>query len=240
VSIDVERARAQHEAYVARCRALSLDVEVVPTDDACADACFIEDTAVITGRHVLLTRPGAPSRRPEVPPVGRALAERLTVHTMDEPATLDGGDVLRVGDTLYVGMSARTNEAGVAALSEIAGLDGLLVLPLAVPAGLHLKSGCTLADATTLLYTPQLLDKSALAVFASAGLLCLEAPEPLGANVLALGPHVLASAAAPRTAALLRARGLDVMTLDVDELHKGDGALTCLSLRVPAVGSWST
>jgi dimethylargininase len=238
--IEVARARAQHEAYVQTCRRLGLPVDVVPTDDACPDACFIEDTAVVTGRHALLTRPGAPSRRPEVGPVGAALSAHLIVHRMDEPATLDGGDVLRAGEVLFVGLTARTNPLGVARLAEVAALDGLRVVALEVPAGLHLKSGCTLADATTLLYASSLVDRAALNAFATAGIKCLEAPEVYGANVLALGSHVLVSASAPRTAALLRARSLDVHTLDVDELHKGDGALTCLSLRLPPAEGWTT
>jgi len=239
-AIDVARARAQHAAYVATIAALGVEIVEAPADDASPDACFIEDTAVITGRHALVTRPGAPSRRGEVDAVAALLASSLEVHRVEEPATIDGGDVLRVDDVLFVGASARTSDAGIERLREVAKLDGLRVERVAVPAGLHFKSGATLADARTLLYASALLDKAALAALLSIGLRCLEAPEVEGANVLALGPHVVVSAAAPKTAALLRARGLEVHTVALDEIHKGDGALTCLSLRVPALPSWST
>jgi dimethylargininase len=239
-SIDVGLARAQHDAYVAALRAVGVLVEILPTDDACPDACFIEDTAVITGAHALATHPGAPSRRAEVPPVADALARILEVHPMQAPATLDGGDVLRIGSRLFVGLSARTNPEGAAALARVASLDGLEVISVPVRGGLHLKSACTLASASLLVYDPNVMADAELAPFRVAEVEPLPAPEPAGANVLAVGGAVILSAAAPRTAGLLRARGLDVRVVDVGEFHKGDGALTCLSLRVPRAGCWST
>ena len=237
--IDVAAARQQHADYVAALRALGLAVEVLPADDACPDACFLEDTAVITGRHALATRPGAASRRAEVAPVAAALARGLSVLTMAPPATLDGGDVLRVDDRLFVGLSTRTNGAGVDGLARLAERDGLRVTAVAVRAGLHLKSACSLAAPDVLLYDACALDDAALATFRDVGLRCLAAPEPLGANALALGDATLVSAAAPRTAELLAA-WRDVRVVEVGEFHKGDGALTCLSLRVPREGFWST
>ena len=242
--ISVAVARAQHAAYVAAVASSGVPVTVVVPDDLCADACFVEDTAVVTGRHAVATRPGAPSRRAEVGPVAQALAPFVTVHGMQSPATLDGGDVLRAGAALYVGLSSRTNREGAARLAEIASMDGLETHVLRVAsregAGLHLKSACTLVDAATLIYDPAQLDADALAMFRASGLTCVAALEPEGANVLALGPHVLASAAAPLTAALLEARGHRVVRVDVSEIHKGDGALTCLSLRLPPAGGVTT
>lgn len=238
--IDVEKARRQHAGYVAALRALGLAVDVLPADDACADCCFIEDTAVLTGSHAVLTCPGASARRAEVPPIGEALARDAVVHTMASPATLDGGDVLRAGTRLFVGLSSRTNAAGVAFLREVAARDGLLVVALEVRGGLHLKSACTLAGASLLVYDASLIHDDELSQFRVAGLECIAAEEPLGANVLAIGDAVLVSAAAPRTAARLAAAGRDVRMVDVGEMHKGDGALTCLSLRVPARGAWCT
>lgn len=221
---------------------LGLRVDVLPTDDDSPDACFVEDTAVITGTHALATHPGAPSRRAEVEPVAAELARDLTVHRMTPPATLDGGDVLRIDSRLFVGLSSRTNPGGVNSLARVASRDGLEVVPVHVRGGLHLKSACTLASATLLLYDPSVMRAEDLAPFDSARVEPLAAPEPAGANVLALGDAVLVSAAAPGTAAMLRARGLDVRVVNVGEFHKGDGALTCLSLRVPRTRaeSWST
>jgi dimethylargininase len=238
--IDVELARAQQEAYVTALRAVGVRVDMLPSDDDSPDACFIEDTAVITGAHAIATRPGADSRRAEVPPVADALARLLEVHRMDGPATLDGGDVLRIDTRLFVGLSTRTNRAGVDALARVAVLDGLEVTPIPVRGGLHLKSACTLASASVLLYDPRVLDDTDLALLRAPGVELVRVSEPAGANVLVLGDAVLVSMAAPETAEMLRARGLDVRVLDVSEIHKGDGALTCLSLRIPRAGAWST
>ena len=239
-AIDVPRARAQHEAYVAVLRAVVARVDVLPTDERCPDACFIEDTAVVTGAHALATRPGAPSRRAEVEPVAEALARDRVVHRMEAPATLDGGDVLRIGARLFVGLSSRTNREGLATLARVASLDGLEVIPVAVRGGLHLKSACSLASESLLLHDPRVMGAAELEPFRVTGVEHLVAVEPAGANVLALGSAVLVSAAAPRTAEALRKRGIDVRVVDVGEIHKGDGALTCLSLRVPPARGWST
>jgi dimethylargininase len=238
--IDVPLALAQHAAYVDAIRATGTLVETVPGDDNSPDACFIEDTAVITGRHALATRPGAESRRAEVAPVAKALAAHLEMHSMAGPATLDGGDVLRIGSALFVGMSSRSNLPGAAVLARVAALDGMTVTPIAVRGGLHLKSSCSLASGSLLLYDATLFSDSDLALLKMPGIELLATNEPAGANVLALGETVLVSAAAPQTAAALRARGLEVRVLDISEIHKGDGALTCLSLRVPRGQAWST
>jgi dimethylargininase len=240
VSIDVSTARRQHAAYVAALRTLGLLVAVVAADDRYPDGCFIEDAAVVTGARACMTRPGAASRRGEVVAVAAALQRHCVIDRMLEPASLDGGDVLRVGRILFVGMSSRTNKEGLEALRDVATRDGLEVLPLIVRDGLHLKSACTLADASTLVYDTRVLGDEELAAFRGAGLRCVAASEPMGANVLALGHGVLVSAAAPLTGAMLTALGLVVHYVDVSEFHKGDGALTCLSLRIPRAGGFST
>jgi dimethylargininase len=238
--IDVAAARRQHAGYVEALRALGLQVDVLPAEDDAPDACFVEDTAVVTGAHAVATRPGAESRRAEVASVARELARDRVVGTMSSPATLDGGDVLRVAGRLFVGLSSRTNRAGLDALAAFAARDGLDVVPLTVRDGLHLKSACTLASASLLVIDPRVIGDEERAAFVEAGLTILAVDEPAGANVLAIGDAVLVSSAAPRTAELLRAKGLDVRVVDVGEFHKGDGALTCLSLRVPREGAWAT
>lgn len=239
VDVDPARARAQVEEYASVLAACGVVVDALATDELCPDACFVEDTAVVLDASLaLLTRPGAPSRRTEVLPVGAALRACVTrqVAMDDDPAaTLDGGDVLRVGDTFLVGLSERTNRAGADALARAARPLGLTVRAVPVGAGLHLKSVVTLAAPDLAVVTPE-VDQAALRAL---GVRCLLVDEPAGANVLALGQVVLVSSAAPRTAArLAREPGLDVRMIDVSELHKGDGALTCLSLRVPPPGAW--
>jgi dimethylargininase len=155
---------------------------------------------------------------------------------MPAPATLDGGDVLRVGQTLFVGQTLRSNQEGLASLTRSAAAEGLTVCPVPIRDGLHLKSGVTLVSPSLLVYCPGMLDPLPLA---SAGIELLATDEPHGGNVLALGETILVSAAAPRTAERLRERGFRVRVLEVDEFHKGDGALTCLSIRLPRAGTWA-
>jgi dimethylargininase len=231
-SIDLALAREQHAAYVA---ALGESVAWLPPLDDDPDAVFVEDTAVLLGRSALVTRPGAEARRAETASVASALAALMPIHTMEAPATLDGGDVLRVGNRLFVGLSGRTNREGFEVLAACARREGIETVAVPVARGLHLKSGCTIVDEETLVCHRASIDPSPF-----TGLRVLDAIEPEGANVLALGHALLGSKAAPRTLEMLGKHGFDVRALDLSEIHKGDGALTCLSLRVPAPGDWAT
>jgi dimethylargininase len=235
--LDAERARTQHASYATALREAGVRVEVLAADEACPDCCFVEDVAlVLSDIRGIVTRPGAASRRSAGPPVTAALASgSLTLTQLEAPATLDGGDVLRAGARLFVGVSSRTNREGVAQLTGQAGAAGLSVVPVTLGQGLHLKSVVTLLDPGSVVLLRGALDA---APFHDAGLEPVVVDEPAGANVLALGARVLVSAAAPRTADALSSRGHDVRAVDVSELHKADGALTCLSLRVPPPGAW--
>lgn len=232
----VETARRQHAAYVEALRAAGARPVEVAADGECPDCCFIEDTAVVLRGSVLVTRPGAPTRVAETPSVAAALAPRFALHRMEAPAALDGGDVLRAGDRLFVGLSTRTNEAGAARLAELAAREDLTVVRVRVPHGLHLKSLCSLAAPGLLVHAPG-LDTSP---FRAAGLETLAVGEPAGANVLLLGERVLVSADAPRTREALDARGVATVSVRVTEFHRADGALTCLSVRLPPAGGWVT
>lgn len=240
IPIDVALARAQHQTYAALLRRIARVVELPPSDSE-PDCVFVEDTAVVLDdTTVVVTRPGAPSRASEVDMVLGALrAESVRTVVMEPPGTLDGGDVLRAAGTLFIGLSARTNERGASWLGGLARELGLAVVTVRVPSGLHLKTSCSLADEGTLLATRSCPIDDGLA--RQAGLSLVHVDEPLGANVLALGGgRVLVSSASPKTAELLQARGLHVQTLDISELHKADGALTCPSIRLPAPGAWCT
>lgn len=235
--IDVERARRQHSAYVTLLERSGIAIAHVAVDDAAPDCCFIEDTAVLWDGGGVLTRPGAASRAREVSAVGHTLAERYpTLDIMTPPATLDGGDVMRAGSRLVVGLSTRTSPAGLAALGAAAERHGLTVCGVAVASGLHLKSAATMLDQNTaLMHDEQAVRAGDLA---ELGLEVVMVPEPAGSNVLALGDRVIVSAAAPKTAALIDELGFEALSVDISELHRGDGALTCLSLRQPPPGSW--
>ncbi len=236
VSIDLESARAQHQNYVALLKRHVEQVTYVPCPEGLPDSVYIEDVAVITGQHALVTRPGARSRVSEIEGIEAALSPFCTVHTTQAPASIDGGDVMRVGQHLLVGLSSRTNEAGFKRLEEVAQLDGLTSHAVPVHDGLHLKSAMTALDDKTVIYDP-----SAISPLDIAGLQLewLAAPEPLGANILAFDHVTIVSEDAPKTAQLIRDKGHQVESVKVTELHKGDGALTCLSLRIPGPNGWS-
>ena len=231
--IDVARARQQHAAYVAALASLGLAVVRVGADEACPDCVFVEDTAVVAGGVVVLTRPGAPSRRPEVDGVARALAARgAAARTMDAPATLDGGDCLRLAAarTIYVGRSERTNAAGVAFLRDAVAARGWSVVEVAMPPGvLHLKSVCSPLDEHTVLVAEGTLPRG---TFGDARLVEVPRVEAAAANVVAYGRAALVAADGDRTAALVAAEGFRVVRVDTSEMRKADGALTCLSVIV--------
>jgi dimethylargininase len=236
VSIDREEALAQHGHYVSLLKRHCKSLTFVPVAQNHADSVYIEDVAVILDSHALVTRPGAPSRRAETEGIADALSPFCTVHTTDAPALLDGGDVMRIGNELLVGLSKRTNTAGFHRLKEVALLDGVRAHAVEVKEGLHLKSAMTALKSDTIIYDPLVMKPLEVA---GLRLNWLAAPEPLGANVLAFGDVTIVSKDAPETAQLLRQHGHHVETVQVTELHKGDGALTCLSLRIPAPGCWT-
>jgi dimethylargininase len=228
--IDVGEARRQHAAYAEGLRWLGYQVEVLPADERHPDCPFIEDTSVIVGDVALITRPGAPSRQGEVEAVAEALGQvaSLRLARMAAPATLDGGDVLLLGRRLYVGRTARTNQAGVAALA--AAFVDLEIVPVALAGLLHRK--CVCAPLSGGPAGRALVAEGALppGVFGEAELVAVPAEEADAANVVARGDRVLMGAGYPRARRALEAAGLEVRTVDTSEFRKADGALTCLSL----------
>jgi dimethylargininase len=229
--IDLERALAQHAAYAALLRSLGLEVLELPADPAFPDCCFVEDVAVVLDEVALLTRPGAPSRRGELAAVEAALARYRPIETTLAPATLDGGDVLRVGHTLYVGRSARTNEAGIARLAALAEPLGYRVVPVAVTGCLHLKSAVTALDQERVLVNRAWLDRAA---FRGLELVDVAPEEPGAANVLRVAGLVIAHAGFPRTLERIAALGYAIRPLDVSEFLKAEAAVTCKSLLLAA------
>jgi dimethylargininase len=228
--IDVDLARHQHQSYVDAIRNLGVRVDVLSPLDSLADSVFVEDAAVVLDRRVVISRPGAESRRDEAVAIADPLSQHVSeVEIMAAPATLDGGDVLRAGALVFVGRSGRTNDEGIAFLAAAAEKDGLETVAISVEGGLHLKSACAPIGARTIVYHAPHLDPR---LFEARGIRCVAVPEPEGANVLALGRTILVSSAAPRTETMLAALGYEVVRVDVSEFHKGDGALTCLSIRI--------
>jgi dimethylargininase len=226
--VDVGLACRQWTEYVEAFRSAGWDViELEPLDDH-PDGVFVEDVVVVYGRLAIVTRPGAPTRVGEVAGLDRRLRQLgYDVARIDPPGTLDGGDVMKVGSTIYVGLGGRTNRSGIDQLRHhVAPLGGSVV---AVPTTrvLHLKSAVTaLPDGTVIGFEPLVDDPSTFDTF-------LAVPEEPGAHVVDLGDdRVLMTARAPRTEALLRGRGLDVVVTDIGEFEKVEGCVTCLSVRL--------
>ena len=227
VAIDVARAQRQHAQYVAELTALGCRIEWLPPLPAHPDGVFVEDTAVIVPELAVITRPGIASRRGEVTSVARALAGHLGVRELSGPACLEGGDVLRIGSVLHVGISGRSNAAGIAQLGEILAPFGYTVRGVAMRDCLHLKSACTFIPPDTLLANPGWVDPAALG---AARVIAVHPQEAFAANTLTVGDRTLVSAAYPRTEERLAAAGIRTQALEVSELHKAEAALTCLSL----------
>jgi dimethylargininase len=226
--VDAVLALRQWEQYVDVFRARGWRIVEVDPADEHPDGVFVEDAVVVFDDLAVVTSPGAASRRGELDTVARAVGQTgLETARIAEPAHLDGGDVLKIGRTAYVGLGTRTDDAGVAALRELIGPRGWEVVAVPVSRVLHLKSGLTaLPDGTVIGYAPLVDAPETFPVF-------LPVPEPEGVAVVVLDPTtVLLSASAPETADLLRARGLQVITTPVTEFEKLEGCVTCLSVRV--------
>lgn len=226
-AIDVPLARAQHAAYRAAVEACGAVVTELPADEQLPDGVFVEDTALVAGGLALIARPGAPSRRGEPRAVAAELARHLPLAWMEEPATLDGGDCMRLGRTIYVGRSGRTNAAGAARVEAVLAPRGFRVVVVEMPPEvLHLKCVCSpLGDGRVLL-----AERTLPAALFDAEIVWVPAEERYAANAVAVGDHVIAAAEYPRTLAALAAAGLRVHPVPTSEVRKADGSLTCQSI----------
>jgi len=229
--IRVEVARAQHRGYERLLTSLGCDVRRVTPAPEQPDAVFIEDTAVVVDDVAVIARPGAQSRRREVPPVAAALKRLRPVTRIQAPATLDGGDVLLVGRSVFVGRTSRTNDDGIAQLRAVLEPFGYSVRGVPVAGCLHLKSAATAVNDETLLMNPAWVN---VAEFTGLHIIEIDPAEPAAANILRVGSSLVYAASYPRTLNRLRALGFTPNTLDVSELAKAEGAVTCCSVIVRA------
>ncbi|MFL6257408.1 MAG: dimethylarginine dimethylaminohydrolase family protein [Pyrinomonadaceae bacterium] len=227
VPIDAEAAARQHRAYCETLRACGASVSTLPPVEELPDSVFVEDTAIVLEEVAVLTRPGAVSRRGEVALIEPEVSRLRPVLRIEPPATLEGGDVLRLGRTLYVGLSPRTNVEGAEALRRLVAPHGYEVLTVEPRGCLHLKTGCSGLDDSTVLVNPEWVDAS---VFRGFEVLAVDAAEPWAANVLSVAGAVCVSSSFPRTAEALAARGYDVRAVEVSEFAKAEGGMTCMSL----------
>ncbi len=227
--IDLAVARAQHASYLDALETLGVRVVRLPELADYPDAVFVEDTVLALDEVAVLTRPGAESRRGEVDAMGDAIAQFRPLLHLGAPATLDGGDVLRLGRTLYVGRTARTSEQGIEALRVLVAPFGYAVCEVAVAGALHLKTAVTQVSPDWILVNPAWVDADA---FDGYDALTVDAEEPFAANAVLVNGAVVHSTAFPRTQEMLRAHGLRVVGVDASELAKAEGGVTCCSVSV--------
>lgn len=225
--IDVELARAQHRAYEAALRGEGCQVRTLPAEPTLPDSVFVEDTAVVLDEVAVITRPGAESRRPETEAVAAVLTEYRPLVTIAAPGTMDGGDVLVIGRTVFVGATDRTNRAAIDQLRAALTSHGYRVEPVPVRGCLHLKSAATLVTPDTVLCNPRWV---APATFAGLRVLEVADGEPGAANGLLVGERVIYPSSFPKTAARLAAQSIGLLSVNVSELQKAEGAVTCCSL----------
>ncbi len=227
VPIDVDRARRQHREYEEALKQLGLAVLSLPEEPALPDSVFVEDAALVLDECAVILRPGAASRRPETASIARALYPYRKPFHIEEPGRLDGGDLLRLGRRLYLGLSSRSDTNALEQLQEIVQPLGYELSPVAVSGCLHLKSAVTQISPDTVLINPAWVDP---ANFPGVKSIEVDPSESYAANALLTAGTIIYPASFPRTEARLRAAGIPMVTVTVDELAKAEGAVTCCSL----------
>lgn len=231
-SMSFARLEDQHAAYRDALAAAGAEIVALGAIDTLPDSVFVEDAAVILDELAVLTRPGAVSRQPEIDRIESAIANhRANVARIRAPGTLEGGDVLRIGQRLFVGLTTRTNREGIAQLAAIVQPHGYTVMPVPVAGSLHLKTACTALDAHTLLLNPAWLD---VGPFSGFEMIAVPADEPFAANVLPVGNCLIVNTAFPHTlervCAHAQRAGLQIVPVDISEFGKAEAGLTCMSL----------
>jgi dimethylargininase len=227
-AVDADLAMTQWEGYVAALADEGWEVIEVPAAGDSPDSAFVEDTVVMYDDLAVISRPGAVERRLETAGTEHTLAGLgYRIARIEEPGTLDGGDVLKHGGTVWVGLGGRTNQAGLDQLADLLRPLGAEVVGVPVSRVLHLKSAVTaLPDGTIVGFEPLVDDVAAWDPFQPV-------PEEPGSHVVLLGGEtVLMSSAAPRSRALFEERGLRVVAVDIGEFEKLEGCVTCLSVRL--------
>jgi dimethylargininase len=225
--IDVGRAREQHAAYSACLTSLGCTVVSLPADEALPDCVFVEDVALVFGEVAIATRPGAVSRRAETDAVAATLAAFRPLRRIEPPDTLDGGDVLRLGREVLVGVSTRTSGGAVAQLDAMLRPRGYAVRAVPFTDCLHLKTAVTQVAHHTVLLNPAWVDAS---LFGGWRIVEVDPDEPMAANALLVGTSVVYPAAFNRTRGRLEAAGIPTHVIDVSEIAKAEGGVTCCSL----------
>jgi dimethylargininase len=230
-AIDVEKARLQHRQYEDCLAALGCEVHRLPAEPDLPDSVFVEDTAIVFDELAIITHPGAGSRRPETEAVAEALGSYRELSRIEPPGTIDGGDVMRVGKTVFVGLSRRSNPLGVERMRTVLRPFGYTVKGIPLNDCLHLKSAVTQVAERTLLINRAWVDAGELAdACGGVDFIDIDPGEPFGGNALLIGETVVYASAHPGTRKKMEERGIPVVPVDVSELAKAEGGVTCCSL----------
>ncbi len=230
--IDIDRAMAQHDAYEACLASLGITVVSLPALPDFPDAVFVEDPAIVLDEVAVITRMGARSRRGESASLADAVRQFRPLLWITDPGTVEGGDVVRIGKTLFVGRSARSNAQGIAQLARELEPFGYAVQGVDMRDCLHLKSACTWLGRNTVLANRAWVD---VAPFGDVRVIDVAPEEPGAADVLAIGETIIIPASFPGTAAALQSGGWQVRPIDVSELQKAEAGVTCMSLIFDAL-----
>ena len=227
--IDMNIARAQHDAYVHALAELGCQVIELPEEPNLPDSVFVEDTAFILPEVAVITRPGADSRKPEIETIIPALSSYRPLVHVTEPASVDGGDVLVVGKQIFIGLSTRSNIEAVDQLNELLDNYGYTVRGVEMTDCLHLKTAVTRVDDKTLLINKNWVTPSN---FSGFNLIDVDASEPFAANCLPVRGKIIYPTTFPKTRERLEEKGYGIVPVDLSELAKAEGAVTCCSLIV--------
>jgi dimethylargininase len=225
--VDYAEAVRQHRAYCDFLESRGAEVFNLDACDGHPDSCFVADAGVVLDEVAVIASMGAPSRRGETSAVEEILSSQRLLSRISLPATLDGGDVMRVGRRLFVGRSGRTNRAGMEAFARAVEPFGYEVTPVAVRGSLHLTTACSALDEETLLVNPRWVDA---APFRRYWVLDVPEDEPWAASTVRVGETVCVEAGAPRTLELVGRHCREVAALDISEFRKAEGSLPCLSI----------
>ena len=225
--INIQRACAQHAEYEAALKNLGVAVLSLPEEPTLADLVFVEDTALVLDECAILLRPGADSRKPETKSIAKILAPYRKLFTIEAPARVDGGDILRVGKQIYIGVSSRSDTNAIEQIQDFLQPYGYEVHASTVNGCLHLKSAVTQVARDTLLINLAWTDKKN---FAGMKFIEIDPSEAYAANTLLIGDTILYPKAFPKTRKKLSDAGVKIVDVDADELAKAEGALTCCSL----------
>lgn len=225
--IDLDLARAQHHEYEAALRDLGCEVISLAAEPDLPDSVFVEDVALVFDEVAIITRPGANSRKLETESIAQALAPYRALRTIQAPGTLDGGDVLRVGKAVYIGLSSRSNRSAVNQTQEFLLPHGYTVKGAEVTGCLHLKSAVTQVREDTLLINPAWVERS---IFGEMKFIEVDESEPSAANAIWIDDVVIYPSSFPKTRQRLERAGLSLKIVAATEVAKAEGAVTCCSL----------